>query len=77
MRTYKSNEGLREGVYPFKEGDDYYTIDGKTIVWSCWDEVSEDMYDESPDKMYFETKEGAMEFLESIGYEPPFKVFDY
>lgn len=48
-----------ENKYPFKEGDDYYTIEKDVVVWSCWDDVSEEVHDENPDKVYFLTKEDA------------------
>ena len=52
-------------TYPFNEGDDYWTIEDneKSIVWSCWDEISEGMYDENPNTKYFSSKEEAIEFL--------------
>ena len=47
--------------YPFEEGDDYWTIeDGRgapEIVWSCWDDISEEIYD--PCKSYFATEHDA------------------
>jgi hypothetical protein len=45
--------------YPFSEGDDYYTIENYTIVKSCWDDVSEELHDENPDREYFSTIEEA------------------
>jgi hypothetical protein len=47
--------------YPFKEGDDYYTIVGGDIVCSCWDDVSEEEY--TPDKKYFSSEEEARKFI--------------
>ena len=51
--------------YPFNEGDDYWTIEdnGKSVVWSCWDETSEEMYDENPNTKYFSSREEAIDFL--------------
>lgn len=46
--------------YPFNEGDDYWTIEA---VWSCWDDVSEEMHDANPLQKYFSTEEEAYEFL--------------
>lgn len=49
--------------YPFKEGDDYYTIEDGDVIWSCWDDVSEDLHDEDPTKVYFKCKEDAFKEL--------------
>jgi len=46
-------------TYPFTEGDDYYTIEGKQVVKSTWDDVSEDMHDENPNTKYFATEDEA------------------
>ncbi len=50
--------------FPFKEGDDYYTIeddeDGVSwIAWSCWDDESEAMYDQNPHRTLYRTWQGA------------------
>lgn len=45
--------------YPFEEGDTYYTIELGEVVESCWDAVSEDIHDENPNMIYFETREDA------------------
>tara|TARA_R110002020_G_scaffold393965_1_gene604038 strand:- start:1492 stop:2040 length:549 start_codon:yes stop_codon:yes gene_type:complete len=50
-------------TYPFNEGDDYWTIENNEIVWSCWDEMSEEMYDENPNTKLFTSKEKAIEYL--------------
>lgn len=50
-------------TYPFNEGDDYWTIENNEIVWSCWDEMSEEMYDKNPNTKLFTSKEKAIEFL--------------
>ncbi len=44
-----------EKTYPFKEGDDYWILTESTseFVWSCWDDISEEMHDENPDRQYF------------------------
>jgi hypothetical protein len=49
--------------YPFCEGDDYWTIEDGEVVWSCWDEQSEALFRENPDKEYFETEEEAKNSL--------------
>ena len=45
--------------YPFEEGDTYYTIELGVVVESCWDDVSEEIYDDNPHMRYFETREEA------------------
>jgi hypothetical protein len=71
-RTYKAvvefiqwyNENKEEKKkYPFNEGDDYWTIEDGEVVWSCWDDVSEELYDETPDKKYYSTEEDATKAL--------------
>jgi hypothetical protein len=54
---------INEG-YPFREGDTYYTIEGREIVRSCWDDISEEMYDKQAH--YFETRRTAMAHLENF-----------
>tara|TARA_B100000497_G_scaffold121812_1_gene152085 strand:- start:737 stop:940 length:204 start_codon:yes stop_codon:yes gene_type:complete len=43
--------------YPFKEGDDYWVmlVEASTarLIWSCWDDVSEEFHDENPDTKYY------------------------
>jgi len=45
----------KEKTYPFKEGDDYWILTESTseFIWSCWDDISEEMHDENPDRQYF------------------------
>lgn len=50
--------------YPFNEGDDYWTVEDGEVVWSCWDQTSEELFDENPNKKYFTTEEKAEEYLE-------------
>ena len=54
-----------EGYYPFEEGDDYWTIENGSVVKSCWDDQSEEIYDEEENKhkRYFETKEEAIKAI--------------
>ena len=53
--------------YPFKEGDEYYTIEDegeyKVVVSSAWDEESEKMYGRNPSTNYYATKEEAEKVL--------------
>ena len=39
--------------YPFKEGEDYYTIEQNEVVSSFWDFVSEEMHTE--ESKYYKT----------------------
>lgn len=43
-----------EVVYPYKEGDSYFTIEGNSIVESVWDLASEELHDICP-KLYYNT----------------------
>jgi len=56
----------KDTVYPFKEGDDYYTIEDNKIVWSCWDNISEEFYRDDPNRLLFETKEQAQEYINKL-----------
>lgn len=57
-RIDSSGAGLEYSGFPYKEGDDYYTIEGSQVVWSCWDCESEAMYTEAKakgkPKLYFD-----------------------
>ena len=55
-------EGNNKPSYPFSEGNDYYTIDNGEVVWSCWDDVSEELH--TPNQKYFTTEEEAQMFLD-------------
>jgi hypothetical protein len=46
--------------YPFQEGDDYYTINGNNIIQSCWDDQSEELFDENPNSLLFTTLNEAI-----------------
>lgn len=61
----ENKEAIREFCtkYPFEEGDDYWTIEDGEVVWSCWDNISEELFRENPDKEYFETEEEAKNSL--------------
>ena len=66
--TYFTNEEKESTKkYPFSEGDDYYTVEGSTVVWSCWDDASEEMYDENPNEPYFKTAGDAIKYLNTTG----------
>ena len=55
---------MNNQCYPFSEGDDYWIIEDDEVVWSCWDEQSEILFD--PNKMYFTSKKKADEYLMEI-----------
>lgn len=54
---------MKKKKYPFNEGDDYFTIENNIVIWSAWDDVSEDMHDENPNKKYFKTAEEAKKYI--------------
>ena len=60
--------------YPYSEGDDYYTINNSDIIWSCWDDVSEELH--TKDKIYFDSIQDAKQYMVqnkiSVG-----KIYDY
>lgn len=31
-------------IFPFKEGDDYWTVEDGKPIWSCWDDQSEELF---------------------------------
>lgn len=47
-------------MYPFQEGETYYTIEGNNVVQSFWDDQSEELFDSN--KMYFATLNEAIYF---------------
>jgi hypothetical protein len=51
---------MKDNKYPFKEGDDYYTIENGEVVWSCWDFVSEDIHDDNPNIKYYKSMKNAI-----------------
>lgn len=48
-------------LYPFEEGDIYYTIENNKVVRSLWDEESENMF--NAEKSYFKTESQAKELI--------------
>lgn len=56
----------KERVYPFDEGDDYWTIENGKVVWNCWDSVSEEMHIENPGKIYYYSEDEAKVSLDKI-----------
>jgi len=56
---YADKKENNEREYPFNEGDDYYTIENGEVIWSCWDDISEELHNDNPNKQYFKTKKEA------------------
>ena len=52
--------------YPFNEGDDYWVLEDGDLVWGVWDDASEDMHDENPNRQYF-TQEEVMDHVKTYG----------
>ena len=61
----KQIKNLRNTIskYPFNEGDDYWTIENGKIVWSCWDDQSEELYKKGYTSEYFKTEAQAEQSL--------------
>jgi len=39
--------------YPFNDGDDYWTVEDGVLECSCWDDISEEIFDEKPNRIYY------------------------
>ncbi len=52
--------------YPFNEGDDYWAEEDGQLVWGVWDDVSEELHDENPNRKYF-TEEEAIDYARAYG----------
>ena len=51
---------IEQKKYPFNEGDDYWSIVDGDVVHSCWDDVSEEIYDDNPNRKYFSSETEAI-----------------
>jgi biopolymer transport protein ExbD len=51
--------------YPFNEGEDYYIIENNSVIWSCWDDQSEEIHTDA--KVYYNTVINAIESLKKNG----------
>ncbi len=60
----EKEEESRRARYPFEEGDDYWTIENGRVVWSCWDDISEQMHDENPNQVYYKSLVDAKDALQ-------------
>ena len=52
--------------YPFNEGDDYWVLEDGDLVWGVWDDASEEMHDENPNRQYF-TEEEVIDHIRTYG----------
>ena len=54
-------------TYPFNEGDRYWTIvhiyDHVTLVESIWNDISEESYDENPNRICYSSIDNAIHNL--------------
>lgn len=66
IKVKQIREQKLERVYPFDEGDDYWTIEDGEVVWSCWDDVSEEYHDDNPGRIYYYSVEDAKNALDKI-----------
>lgn len=63
QKVKDQNNGV---VYPFDEGDDYWVIEDGKVVWSCWDDISEEYHRDNPNREYFMSEESANQQLKYI-----------
>jgi hypothetical protein len=61
-------------VYPFKEGDTYYTIKDGEIIESCWDDISEEMYRANPDIKLFKKESVALMYMVQYKNDEQIKI---
>ena len=55
-----------KATYPFNEGDDYWVVEDGMLIYSCWDDVSEEIHDENPNTKYL-TEEEALAYAKEHG----------
>ena len=60
-KGYLLDECWYESGFPFNEGDTYYTIEDNEVVMSCWDDISEELFDKN--KLYFVSKTEAQKYV--------------
>jgi len=80
IRIYnQDNEDKASGWdnrFPFEDGDDYYVVENNDIIWSCWDDMSEEIHDAYPNKVYYKSVGEAVVYLKTTDYTMA-NVFDY
>ncbi len=64
LHIIEEEQRSRRLRYPFEEGDDYWTIEHGRVVWSCWDDISEQMHDENPNQVYYKSLVDAKDALQ-------------
>ena len=66
-RIDSSGAGLEYSGFPYKEGDDYYTIEGSKVTWSFWDDESETIYrfaqEKGTPRLYFDFEGDAQRHM--------------
>ena len=75
---YYHNLIYQQIVYPFKEGDTYYTtlkhkdkvygLHKYDIIESCWDDISEEYHRASPYRKLFKTRNEAKAHIEYLKF---------
>ena len=63
LKVQKIKDERNGIVYPFDEGDDYWVIEDGRVVFSCWDDISEENHRKNPLQEYFMTEKSAREYL--------------
>jgi hypothetical protein len=58
---YYYDKIIRNQVYPFREGDIYFTLEDGRIIKSVWDDQSVEMHIENPNQVYFRTDEEVIQ----------------
>lgn len=70
------NENILVINYPFNEGDDYYMIDNRLVIESCWDKQSEELYKKT-DVYYATLKEAIFAYKLMKCSEAFTKAFEF
>jgi hypothetical protein len=68
---------MTKKIYPYEEGDDYWIVlktdegyddntgyyyNGIIAIQSCWDDVSEELHRENPNKQYFNSLHEVLQY---------------
>ena len=70
-KGYALDEVWHTEGYPFNEGQTYYTIEKNSngkweVIQSCWDDVSEEIYDTNKSKEYYWSYTQARDFVQKL-----------
>jgi|TARA_R110002012_G_scaffold267424_2_gene451221 hypothetical protein len=70
-RLNQSSSGDSPSKYPFKEGDEYYTLtkDGH-LMFTIWDKISEQIHDEDNGTRVYFNEEQMIEFVKNNTLHP-------